>query len=98
MKRMYIEVNVDITKCNACGLCAEICPQDVFTFYTVDERELKKAPAGFLAYPSREALCIGCGWCEKKCPKKAIEIKIIPKKSNDSDLVDNLIDREISAL
>jgi pyruvate ferredoxin oxidoreductase delta subunit len=47
---------VDREKCNACGLCAQYCPEAAIN----EELEVD------LDY------CKGCGICANECPKKAI--------------------------
>lgn len=50
--------------CKGCGLCAEFCPEDVFS-----QDELKNIT---VSHPER---CIGCGWCTKLCPDFGITVK-----------------------
>lgn len=98
VKAMVVQVDVNPSKCDACGICADICPRGVFTFYPTDNREIGKMPAGFRAYPSHEGRCIGCGICTEKCPKKAISIKILRKDDESADFVEDLISKEMAAL
>lgn len=56
------EVNPDL--CNACGLCAEVCP---YKAITVDKHA--KSPARVTL-----AACAGCGTCAAECPRGAIEM------------------------
>lgn len=58
---------IDKNLCNYCGICYNVCPQDVFSF---DKRQ-KKVPA--IAYP-RE--CWYCGACVVDCPKEAVFLKL----------------------
>jgi len=58
---------IDKNLCNYCGICYNVCPQDVFSF---DKRQ-KKAP--IVAYP-RE--CWYCGACVIDCPREAVFLKL----------------------
>jgi len=49
---------VDREKCNACGLCAQFCPEGVIN----EDLEIDLS------------FCKGCGICAEECPKKAIEM------------------------
>ena len=57
-----ITAAVDPEKCNACGLCAKVCP---YNAVTVDTKA--KLPARVT-----EAACAGCGTCAAECPTLAI--------------------------
>ena len=58
---------IDRKLCSRCGICYEVCPQDVFSF---DGRE-KRAPA--VLYP-RE--CWYCGACVVDCPNGAVSLQL----------------------
>jgi adenylylsulfate reductase subunit B len=53
-------------KCTACGVCAEICPQDVFW-----GTERKKTPV--ISYPEE---CWHCNACALDCPEQAVTLRI----------------------
>ncbi|MFZ2330802.1 MAG: 4Fe-4S binding protein [Atribacterota bacterium] len=53
---------IDLTKCNQCGLCEELCRYDAITV---------SQDGAFVDYIS----CEGCGLCGLACPEKAIEMK-----------------------
>ena len=57
-----ITAEVDPEKCNACGLCAKVCPYNAIS---VDSKA--KLPARVTA-----AACSGCGTCAAECPTLAI--------------------------
>jgi len=59
-------INVDEVKCNACDICVEACPQDVY--------ELEEFAVA--SYPER---CISCGHCVALCPEEAIEHEAYPE-------------------
>jgi adenylylsulfate reductase subunit B len=58
---------IDRQQCNYCGICYNICPQDVFSF---DKK--KKAPPA-IAYPLE---CWYCGACVVDCPKGAVSLTL----------------------
>jgi len=49
--------------CTGCGLCVQVCTEDVLRF-----DELRKKP--FVMYPRD---CVACRFCEAFCPVGAIE-------------------------
>jgi pyruvate ferredoxin oxidoreductase delta subunit len=50
---------VDRETCNACGLCAQFCPEGVID----EDLEIDLS------------FCKGCGICAEECPKKAIAME-----------------------
>lgn len=54
---------IDRDKCNACGVCDEHCPLDVF-YMENDEVEVR--------YPKE---CWHCGACRQDCPTGAVSIE-----------------------
>jgi heterodisulfide reductase subunit A len=61
---------VDVEKCDGCGVCAEVCP---FGAIILEDT----VGAGNRAdYRSKNimALCKGCGLCAASCPQKAIDM------------------------
>ena len=52
-------INTD--ECSACGICIDICPQDVL--------EIVRDAATVV----NEDDCIGCGECMEECPMGSIE-------------------------
>jgi len=53
--------DIDLEKCNECGLCAKICE---FGAIELDEKRPNVI----------KAICKGCGTCAAECPKDAIDI------------------------
>ena len=53
-------------KCNACGVCAEICPTDVFKIE-------KKGGTPLVEYPEE---CWHCNACVLDCEQSAMELRI----------------------
>ena len=52
--------------CNACGVCADICPTDVFKVV-----EKKKSPE--IRYPEE---CWHCNACVLDCEQEAVKLRI----------------------
>jgi adenylylsulfate reductase, subunit B len=57
---------IDTQKCKPCGLCAQICPTDVFS-----RGNPKAAPE--IRYPEE---CWHCNSCVLDCPQSAITLRI----------------------
>ncbi|MFC1945427.1 ferredoxin family protein [Chloroflexota bacterium] len=57
---------IDKAKCNGCGICANICPCDVYF-----GSEPKDIPV--IRYPEE---CWHCNACVIDCPKEAIRLRI----------------------
>ncbi len=60
-----ITSEVDAASCNACEMCAKVCP---YKAIRVDRRT--KQPAKVI-----EAACAGCGTCSAECPSDAITMR-----------------------
>ena len=58
--------NIDGKKSNACGVCADICPTDVF-------RVKKKKEVPEIIYPEE---CWHCNSCVLDCKHEAITLRI----------------------
>lgn len=67
-------VDVDISKCIACGICQRVCPSNVIEIETwkvkEDDKETRK-PRRFTLNLGR---CMVCGLCAKHCPTGAIRM------------------------
>ena len=57
---------IDQNKCNACGICADICPTDVF-------RVLEKKGIPEIRYPEE---CWHCNSCVLDCRQEAVKLRI----------------------
>ncbi|MBW1737390.1 MAG: ferredoxin family protein [Deltaproteobacteria bacterium] len=57
---------IDSQRCDGCGLCVEVCSEDVF-----HGSEPKTVP--MVTYPDE---CWHCGACYVDCPKSAIRFRI----------------------
>ena len=66
MKMQYLKnvvtLSIDKNKCTGCGICLEVCPQNVLKI------ENKKAVI------VEKDSCIECGACKMNCPFEAIEV------------------------
>ena len=58
---------IDEELCNTCGICYNICPQDVFSF----DKKQKATPV--IAYPQE---CWYCGACVVDCPQRAVSLEL----------------------
>jgi ferredoxin len=58
------DVSIDFARCDACGLCVEVCPG----------APLLKGEHGIEIDQSRMFGCIGCGQCMTVCPTEAIRV------------------------
>ncbi len=58
----------DEKACNACGICADICPRRVFVHHEDGENKRTTLSA------ERTDICIDCGHCVALCPHGAIEV------------------------
>ena len=68
MKMQYLKnvvaLSIDKDKCTGCGICIEVCPQNVLKI------EDKKAII------IDKDNCIECGACKMNCPVEAINVNI----------------------
>lgn len=77
----------DKSKCIGCNQCSFVCPHAAIRPILTTEDELKNAPEGMEAIPSKISRgkynltiavstydCLGCGNCAQVCPKQALEM------------------------
>ena len=60
-------VIVDLNACEGAGVCAEVCPMNVYDMVEVDD--------GKKASPARMDDCIMCMACVNACPTQAITVE-----------------------
>lgn len=54
-------VRIDRERCNGCGLCLSVCPDNTFTLERGEVRVTGER-------------CMGCGHCQAVCPRKAVQV------------------------
>jgi NAD-dependent dihydropyrimidine dehydrogenase PreA subunit len=64
-----VKVKVDWEKCDGDGVCADVCPVEVFEIQKLDEY-----PDNEKSVPVREEECILCMACVTSCPTEAITV------------------------
>ena len=60
-----IEPEIDVAKCNGCGLCVERCPTGALVM---------RGALAVIAWPD---LCSYCATCEDICPTEAIGLPYV---------------------
>lgn len=61
--KRQVEIKINAVWCKSCGICAEICPQDVYV----------ENPGGSIQ-PKNINECTCCRLCEQICPDFAITL------------------------
>lgn len=61
------KVTVDLDKCEGAGVCAEVCPMNVYDMVEVKGKKKSK--------PTRMQDCIMCLACTNACPTQAITVE-----------------------
>ncbi len=66
IKKRKVKPKIDIYKawCKACGICVAFCPTGALA------KDEANSP-----YVKDLDKCIGCGWCEIRCPDFAITVE-----------------------
>ncbi len=67
--RMFADVSLDLSRCNACGMCAVFCPSGAMKR---DEAKKASDPLKHIEFLACE--CVNCGMCADVCWKGAISI------------------------
>lgn len=61
-----VTISVDDDLCKGCGICAHVCPTDVF--------EMTGQNGSEQLIPTDVAACVDCGKCSLICPDFALEV------------------------
>ena len=61
-----VTISLDTTLCKGCGICASVCPTEVF--------DMRGGGRDRLPEPVAVEACIECGKCELICPDFALEV------------------------
>jgi ferredoxin len=59
-----LTLELDMTKCNNCGMCMKVCPHEVFTLL---DKKIRIA---------RREYCMECGACKRNCSQDAISVNV----------------------
>ena len=62
-------IDLDLTKCIACGLCAKACPNSAIDLVADTNEAGKKV---LTRYIHEIPVCLYCNYCIEACPTKAI--------------------------
>lgn len=65
---------VDVSKCNGCAKCVNVCPVEAMTLVSANDPKKPKAKKALV----NEDICLGCGVCVRACSDKAISLKSRP--------------------
>jgi len=68
--------DVNVTNCNGCGKCVEVCPVEAMTLISANNPHKIKQKVALL----QEEICLGCGVCVRVCTKNALHLKAREKR------------------
>jgi 2-oxoglutarate ferredoxin oxidoreductase subunit delta len=88
------EIDINQSKCDGCGVCANTCPNNVLVIKNISDKEFEKLSLiGKLkvkikgrqkSYVKNLSSCTACKRCEKVCHESAIKVGDRIKKQNES--------------
>ena len=77
-------VTVNHNSCDGCGVCAEVCPTDVFEMKDITDEQIRslsffgrlkvRVKGKKKSYVVSPDACIACGTCVKQCHERAISL------------------------
>lgn len=67
---------VDVTDCNGCGKCANVCPVEAMTLVSANDPAKPRMRKAKLD----EETCLGCGLCVKACNRKSVSLRSREKR------------------
>jgi NADPH-dependent glutamate synthase beta subunit-like oxidoreductase len=70
--RCFANIQLDVTKCVLCALCADVCPLDLISL--VPSEEVAPDQPGGTALTLNETSCIRCALCIERCPPNALSM------------------------
>ncbi|MFA5332793.1 MAG: hypothetical protein WC342_10495 [Methanoregula sp.] len=81
-------VSNDMENCICCTACYVVCGRDVFDFVVRPDQNNGCGPKAMMI--ARPGNCVGCGACERTCPRHNIVCKPKPAQANiDREEPDN---------
>lgn len=72
--RCFANIELEVSKCVLCALCADVCPVDVISL--VPGEEIDVTASGTTALLLDETSCIRCALCIERCPTDALSMGV----------------------
>ncbi len=70
--RCFANIQLDVSKCVLCALCADVCPLDLISL--IPSEEIAPDQPGGTALTLDETSCIRCALCIERCPPDALSM------------------------
>jgi NAD-dependent dihydropyrimidine dehydrogenase PreA subunit len=84
-------VHVNMNSCDGCGVCAEVCPNDVFEMILLSDDDIKELSffgklkvrirGNTKSYAANPGNCTTCGECVSNCHERAISVKGVSRRA-----------------